>query len=136
MLAAIDRDQLPRLLAYLQSAGLAVTGIDVDGHVTPPALQAEAVPIIAAFDSSRSTHAAWLTAQERAASAARLDADPALRAIIGALHKEIESLKQQLANQVDGKPPEKIPSKTVAELIADAKTEINSDKVAELHVAR
>lgn len=61
------------------------------------------------------------------AAKARVDAiDPAIDVRFGVIHSEIEALKTQLANQVDGKPVEKVSPKTADEIIAAAKAELDA----------
>ncbi len=60
----IPTHMLARLDAAIRAAGVAITGVDSNGNVTPANLQSAAQATINAFDVSEATHAAWETALE------------------------------------------------------------------------
>lgn len=61
---AIQSKYLKRLIDNLQTAGIAVIGIDVNGKVNPTNLQTTAQPTIDAFVQTDAAQQAWLDSKE------------------------------------------------------------------------
>lgn len=62
-----------RLHSAIVAAGVAITGVDNNGKVTPAALQSAAQPAITAFDVSQTAQATFDAQQAKAAATASVD---------------------------------------------------------------
>jgi hypothetical protein len=91
---------LPRLHQTLVVAGVLIDGVDINGNVTPMALQGAAQPTIDAFDDSDVADAAYQNLHARGAATSALEADTsfmwkALRGAAAVLVDEINLLRQR-----------------------------------------
>jgi hypothetical protein len=64
---------LSRLHTAITAAGVAITGVDVNGNVQPGNLQAAAQPTINAFDATPAADATYAAQQQKAAATAGID---------------------------------------------------------------
>lgn len=139
---------LVRLDATIKAGGVAIDGVDLNGNVSPSNLQAQAQPIINAFDDSDAAQAVFDNANFRTAAIAQLDNDreallKLLRAAAAIMVDEINVLREwevsfkaavaaatNLANlqtRVAALPD--LPDRTLAQAITAIKNKINGGTV-------